>query len=304
MNFSKIKIEDKPFFDKLLSLNPYVDCEYLFSTLFMWQDVLGYESAIEENCIYIRHNYKGKMQYHFPICAPSDVSRCLVRIKEEAGSLGEKAELFCVTNEQLDLMKHEEKEHFTAIEERNFSDYLYDGESLRSLAGKRLHKKRNHVAKFTRNYNWSFKIFTETGEEIRQCIDILQKWDINKLENASWQERLLVGNEMNALDKCMKNFTQMGLVGGIIYVDGAPKGFTIGEVAQRGGISTGIVHYEKCDSSYDGIYQAINQMFAQQALSKVQYINRQDDMGVEGLRKAKLSYYPARLVDKFTLKEN
>lgn len=301
MNFTGIKIEDKPMFDRLLSMNPYVDCEYLFSTLFMWQDVLGYERAIEADCIYVRHKYNGKMLYHFPICSPENVSQCLDRLMEVTDN---QLELFCVTEEQLDMMGLERSSYFTVIENRNYSDYLYDGEVLRTLAGKKLHKKRNHVKRFTRNYNWNFKIFTETGEETKHCMDILQQWDVNKLENASWQERLLVGNEMNALKKCMKYFDELGLIGGIMYVDGEPRGFTIGEVSCRGGISTGIVHYEKCDSSFDGIYQTINQMFAQSALSDVQYINRQDDMGVEGLRKAKLSYYPVRLVDKFTLKEN
>ena len=300
MNFERIQIQDKPLFDRLLSLSPYVDCEYIFSTLFMWQDVLGYERAIEDDCIFIRHPFEGKMQYHIPICAPD-------RISEQVGKLmeldQEKLELFCVTKEHLEQLAPEMREHFTVEENRNFADYLYLGENLRTLSGKKYHQKRNHVSKFQNTYDWNFKTFTEAGRELTECVAVLEQWDINKLENASWQERLLVGNEMNALDKCMKHFTDMGLIGGVLYIDGQPKGFTVGEVANRGGIRVGIVHYEKCDSSYTGIYQAINKFFAEEAMGEADYINREDDMGVEGLRKSKLTYHPVRLVDKYTLKE-
>ena len=302
MNFTNIKIEDKPIFDKLLSLNSYVDAEYLFSTFFMWQDIVGYEKAIEDECIFIRHKDRDKIKYHFPICHPKEAVKNFRKICELAGKNGEKPEFVCITNEQLVLLG-DEKNCFNITEKRNYSDYLYDGEALRTLDGKKLRKKRGHVSKFAEKYNWEFKLFTDEGPELKQCRDVLQRWEALKLENSTVKETKLVDNENSAVDRCMKYFTELGFLGGIMYIDGEAKGFTIGEVAQRGGISTGIVHYEKCDSEYDGIYQAINKMFAQQALNSVQYINRQEDMGVEGLRKAKLSYYPVRLVDKFTLEE-
>ena len=300
MNFDRIQIEDKPLFDRLLSMSPYVDCEYLFSTLFMWQDVLGYQRAIEDDCIFIRHPFRDRIQYHVPICAPERIPE---QVKKLMALERERLELFCVTQEHLEQIGSELRKHFTAEENRNFSDYLYLGEDLRTLAGKKYHRKRNHVCKFQNAYNWRFQIFTEAGRELTECIDVMEQWDMNKLEDASWQEKLLVGNEMNAVDKCVKNFTSLGLVGGVLYIDGQPKGFTIGEMVIRNGIKVGVVHYEKCDSNYAGIYQAINQMFAKEALGEADYINREDDMGVEGLRKSKLTYHPVRLVDKYTLKE-
>lgn len=300
MNFGRIQIEDKPLFDRLLSMSPYVDCEYLFSTLFMWQDVLGYERAIEDDCIYIRHPFQGRLQYHVPICAPERVPEQVKRLMDTEQ---QKLELFCVTEEHLEQLGPEVRKHFTSEENRSFADYLYRGEDLRGLSGRKYHQKRNHVSKFQNSYDWSFRTFTEAGRELMSCVDVLEQWDINKLENASWQERLLVGNEMNALDKCMKHFTQMGLIGGVLYIDGEPKGFTVGELVTRGGIRVGVIHYEKCDGSYAGIYQAINQLFAKEALGEADYINREDDMGVEGLRKSKLTYHPVRLVEKYTLKE-
>lgn len=300
MNFGRIQIEDKPLFDRLLSMSPYVDCEYLFSTLFMWQDVLGYQRAVEDDCIFIRHLFNGKMQYHVPICAPERIPE---QVKKLMADDSEKLELFCVTKEHMEQLGPEMMKHFTAEENRNFADYLYRGEDLRTLTGKKYHQKRNHISKFQKAYDWSFKIFTEAGSELIECMRVLEQWDINKLENASWQEKLLVGNEMNALDKCMKHFTAMGLIGGVLYIDGQPKGFTVGETVARSGIKVGVVHYEKCDSNYTGIYQAINRLFAENALGEADYINREDDMGVEGLRKSKLTYHPVRLVEKYTLKE-
>lgn len=300
MTFDRIQIEDKPLFDQFLSMSPYVDCEYLFSTLFMWQDVLGYQRAIEDDCIFIRHAVKGRMQYHIPICAPDRIPGQVQKLLDTSD---DKLELFCVTKEQLEQLGPELRAHFTMEERRDFADYLYQGEDLRQLAGKKYHQKRNHIRKFRSAYDWDFRIFTQAGRELTECIDVLEQWDRNKLAHASGQERLLVGNEMNALDKCMNYFTAMGLIGGVLYIDGQPKGFTIGEIATRGGIQVGVVHYEKCDSDYAGIYQTINQLFAERALGEVTYINREDDMGVAGLRKSKLTYHPVRLVEKYILKE-
>jgi len=302
MNFTGIKIEDKHIFDRLLKMNNYVDAEYLFSTLFMWQDIVGYQWAFQDDCIYIRHISDGQVKYHFPICAPERAVEKLKELKSAVNNKGEKLELVCVTEEQLEIMG-KEKDNFTIIEKRNYSDYLYDGDSLRTLDGKKLRKKRAHVSNFTKKYNWEFRIFTKEGEDLKNCKEILKKWSDSKAENTTQKEARLMDNESSAVERCMRHFSELGFIGGIMYIDGQPEGFTIGEKSDRGKISTGIIHYEKCNNEYDGVYQAINQMFAQQALSGVQYINRQEDMGVEGLRKAKLSYYPVRLVNKFTLKE-
>ncbi len=302
MNFTEIKIEDKPVFDKLLSYNSYVDAEYLFSTLFMWQDIVGYEMAATDDCIFIRHRDKGKIKYHFPICHPDRALENFRKIYGFAGKSGEKPEFVCITNEQLELLG-KERERFNVIEKRNYSDYLYDGEALRTLEGKKLRKKRGHVSNFTKKYNWGFKLFTGEGPELEECREVLQRWGDIKLETSDKKETGLVKSEYSAIERCMKYFTELGFVGGLMYIDGEARGFTIGEVACRGDKTVGVVHYEKCDSEFEGIYQAINQMFAQRALYSVEYINRQEDMGVEGLRKAKLSYYPVRLVDKFTLEE-
>lgn len=300
MNFGKIQIEDKPLFDRLLSMSPYVDCEYLFSTLFMWQDALGYETAIEDECIYIRHFFQDRLQYHVPICAPERVPEQVRRLMDAEP---QKLELFCVTQEHLEQLGPEVRKLFTREENRNFADYLYQGDALRSLSGRKYHQKRNHVSKFQSTYDWSFRIFNEAGRELMSCMDVLEQWDLHKMENASWQEKILVGNERSALNRCIKHFNRMGLIGGVLYIDGQPKGFTVGELVTRGGIKVGVVHYEKCDGNYAGIYQAINQLFAQEALKEADYINREDDMGVEGLRKSKLTYHPVRLVEKYTLKE-
>ena len=301
MEFRKISIEDKPLFDAFLRLSPYVDCEYLFSTLFMWQDVLGYTCAVTEDggCIYIRHEAEGQTVYHMPITVPEKIPARVEYLLEREGK---DLTLFCVTEEQWEQLGPELRARFTKSENRNFSDYLYEGDAIRLLAGRKYHQKRNHISRFLKSYDWDFRLFRTAGEELSACMAVQDRWDLKKLEEADWQERLLVGNEINALEKCLAHFNELGLIGGILYIDGQPKGYSIGEMSVRGGISVGIVHFEKCDSSYDGIYQAINQLFAQRALPDADFINRQDDMGVEGLRKAKLSYHPSRLVEKYTVK--
>lgn len=183
---------------------------------------------------------------------------------------------------------------FTFTEERDYFDYIYERESLVELKGKKLHAKKNHLNAFkTSNPDWSFERITR--ENIDEC------WQMNQL----WSEQndLSLGSgllkEQAALRSAFDHFFEEELVGGLIRTNGRIVAYSIGHPLNS---DTFVVHFEKAFADVRGAYQIINQQFALNCCEGYRYINREDDTGLEGLRKAKLSYLPQILLKKYDAK--
>jgi hypothetical protein len=171
-------------------------------------------------------------------------------------------------------------------EDRDNFDYLYLRSDLAELPGKRYHKKRNLVAQFLKSYTHEEKPLTR--ELIPEAIKILELWKANKGNESDY-----IGS-MEALDR----FEELNMMGLLFYIDGKPAGWCLGEPIARGRIFT--VHFEKGLEEYKGIYQYINRAFAASLPDSFTHINREQDLGDEGLRQAKMTYRPSGFVRKYT----
>ena len=180
------------------------------------------------------------------------------------------------------------KFQFTA--DRDYADYLYLRTDLAALAGKKFQSKRNHVNKFKRTYNYEYTPITP--DRIQECMDLETEWC--KANNCDQHEG--TGNERRALVYALHNFEELGLTGGILHVDGKIAAFTFGMPINQ---DTFGIHVEKADTSIDGAYAMINYEFANHISEQYVYLNREEDLGIEGLRKAKLSYQPAIILEKY-----
>lgn len=183
---------------------------------------------------------------------------------------------------------------FEFTEERAYFDYIYLRESLVELKGKKLHGKKNHLNAFKNTYpDWKFEHIT--SENIDECWQMNEEW--------SRQNEMSLGSgllkEKTALRTAFDNFFEEGLVGGLIRVDGKVIAYSMGHKLNS---DTFVVHFEKAFADIRGAYQIINQQFAQHCCEGYTYINREDDTGLEGLRKAKLSYLPQILLTKYDAK--
>jgi hypothetical protein len=175
-------------------------------------------------------------------------------------------------------------------------DYLYEAEKMASFAGKKLHAKRNYVNRFTAAYpDYVFEPITESN--ISDCLLTDGLWlyakDDDEFDNIS--------GEVSALEACLINFCELNADGGLIRLSpgGTVIAFAIGE---RLSGDTFVTHFEKALTDIDGSYQIINRDFTRYVLEKypeIKYINREEDMGLENLRKAKRSYYPDIMEEKF-----
>ena len=178
--------------------------------------------------------------------------------------------------------------HFEA--DRDYTDYLYLRTDLATLAGKKFQSKRNHVNKFRKTYNYEYVPLTP--DRIPECMELEAEWC--KMNNCNQHEG--TGNERRALIYALQNFDALGLTGGILHVDGKIAAFTFGMPINE---DTFGVHVEKADTRIDGAYAMINYEFANHIPEQYTYLNREEDLGIEGLRKAKLSYQPTILLEKY-----
>ena len=178
--------------------------------------------------------------------------------------------------------------------DRDISEYIYDREKLATLSGKKLHGKRNHINRFKENHEWSYEPLSDENQ--LEVLAMLMEW---KLQNCD-PEDIEKHDEICVSKNSVINYRELGLVGGVLRAEGKIVGFSIGERASNE--DTFIVHIEKAFADIQGAYPMINQQFVIHEMENFKYVNREDDVGEEGLRKSKLSYRPVFMVDKGVLR--
>ncbi len=177
--------------------------------------------------------------------------------------------------------------------DRDSSDYLYDADSLRSLAGKKYAKKRNHLRHFMETYPEHEFIFMERSL-FPECLEVVREWARQKavdVHDSADSDYLMI-------KRIFQDWEQLDLRGGAIRIGGKIVGFSIGSIGHP---DTAYIHFEKADTEYDGLYVALCKYIATSVFPEVRYINREDDLGIPGLRQSKQSYQPIAMIDKYTL---
>lgn len=174
--------------------------------------------------------------------------------------------------------------------QRDHFDYIYYRKDLAELKGKNYQPKRNHANRFRKKYT-GYQYTSLTPEVLPHCLELAEKWCMqhNCEEDSGLQA------EQEAMRFAMEHFEALGLSGGALWVNGEIVAFTYGAPINY---DTFCIHVEKADTDFDGAYTVINQEFASRISDKYTYLNREEDLGIPGLRKAKLSYYPAFLLEK------
>lgn len=171
-------------------------------------------------------------------------------------------------------------------------DYVYSRESLATLKGKKLHGKRNHINKFLlQNPDYVYKKLEPSM--IPDCIALYEHWSEEKDE-----PEMHLDDEKRSVLLALNHMEALGLTGGAIYLQEKLCAFTVGERLLP---QMQLIHIEKANTDVDGLYPMINQQYILHECAEVEWINREEDMGLEGMRKAKLSYHPARMVEKYML---
>ena len=236
--------------------------------------------------------------YMYP-AGSGDLRAVVLALEEDAAGRDSPLRLVCLTGGQVEELEAAFPGEFEFAADRDGYDYLYEVDRLADLTGKKLHAKRNHINRFVEN-NPSWVYEEITPESLPECLAMDKEWYRRSLQREGEAEERDLGDEGVALRTAMDHFHTLGLEGGLLRVYGEVVAFTIGD---RLNSDTYDVHFEKAYGELQGAYAMINREFARWVRERhpdVKYLNREDDMGVEGLRKAKESYYPDLMVEKHT----
>lgn len=283
-------------------ITPYYqkrDCpaaQYTFASSFIWS--VGYQVGVCEDEGYFFLRYEGGDSGHIGY-------RCPLGFDGDEGlrRAVEKLMAYCRAEGESSLLLHNVPPEETAALHRIFGDrlishesrddyeYLYDRQALAELKGSKYHGKRGHIKQFLAT-DWRYE--TLTPERIPDVLLMHSEWC--RLNDCGKNPELC--REGMAVREALDHFTELGLRGGLLYQDGRVVAYTIGEPAGGGAFA---VHFEKAYGDVQGAYPAINQLFVQREMADFSLVNREEDTGSEGLRKAKLSYHPVSLLELMNL---
>ncbi|MBW1980859.1 MAG: DUF2156 domain-containing protein [Deltaproteobacteria bacterium] len=290
-DFKPLQLEDQGVISQILQEFPPTTSELTFTNLFVWRHRYQFQWSVVGNALLVIGKYPQGGFFGLPPVGADDLSQPLECLFNKLHSISDTAELHRVP---LALAKRYAAALALEWElDRANSDYVYRTETLISLSGRKLHRKRNHLNQFRRRYSYRYQPLTE--ELIEACLALQEDWC--RLRDCQADELLL--SEEGAIRELLAHFRALSCKGGALVVDDKVVAFTVGEQLNR---STAVIHVEKADPEYTGSYVMINQQFCLHAWRDFPFINREQDLGEPGLRKAKLSYYPDHLVDKVILR--
>lgn len=280
LEFKPIDINDKGLIEAHFKKENHFLCEYSFTDIFIWSKHYNTMYAESDGFLYIKSSSDDEYEYYTVPDGEGDFKRAVEKLLDYTKEKGEKWLFVSIYDKQKEKLEEYFPGRFEFEENRDNADYVYLAEKLATLSGKKLHKKKNHINKFMKEYDgrWSYEELND--DNIKEFFNYQVEWC--NLDNQ------FLG-ELGAASTALKNYKALGIVGGILRIDGKIAAVTLGSKSFD---DTMIVHIEKADHNINGAYQMINQQFVIHSCKDVKYVDREEDMGIEGLRKAKESYYP------------
>lgn len=289
IDFKAIDISDRDWINKCLEKSDFQGCEYSFANNFIWSEVSNIKVARFSGRYVVKWGEK-EPSFLFP-AGGGDLKECIGGIIDYCGKNGYKLKFYDVPKSACEQLLNEYPDEFTAEPDRDSYDYIYKVSDLTELKGKKYHSKRNFINRF-KGLDWQFEKITE--ENIGECAAMSEQWCVlNGCESDESKK-----SEAHAVKRALEYFDSLKLSGGLIRLNSKVVAFSIGE---RLNSNTFVVHIEKAFSDIPGAYPLINREMLKAFAGDYEFVNREDDVGSEGLRKAKLSYNPTELFEKYTI---
>lgn len=295
-----IEIEDKKLFDDYFKRYPPEISEFTFTNLFMWRNYYQFLFLEYNNHLIIFSNDYLKTRrkpilkedsrnyrYFFPPIGPN-ADQIIIELfenleKVEVHRLSERICASLIQNERFLSL------NLNVIEDRNNWDYIYDKNEIIHLEGNKYRQNRRWLQKFMTNYNYDFQLLTK--DLIEKCKELQLEWCV--LRGCTEDESLEA--EQDAIYEALDYYSALGFSGGLLCVNDKCAGYTFGEMLNN---NTLVIHIEKAHIKYEGAYQAINNFFLKNCCINALFVNREQDLGIDGIKKAKESYKPIKMVKK------
>ena len=296
IEFHAISLLDKEWIDRHLMCEDSPSADFNFGNMYIWDE--HYRQLVcdmgERTLTKVRLH--GRPAFVYPIgCGP--LRPAIEALREYAAAKDYPFLLRGITERHKEILEQEFPGGFCFCEEERYADYIYEAQKLATYSGKALHGKKNHCNRFEAENDWDFVPITR--DLIPGCLDMLVVW------NEENHDRLdkSITFEHDALIRAFAAFERLGLEGGVLYANGKIVGFSMGEMCSR---DTFDVHFEKAEIDLNGAYPMVCRELTRMLMARhpeLKYINREDDMGLESLRRSKLSYKPEFILDKYIARE-
>ena len=286
LQFEPISLEKQQDYLEMLTRCPQISSDYSFMNIWGWAEDYELTWAWSDDCVWIRQS-RPEIMYWAPVGPWFDID-WHERLTNEPGG---RTVFIRIPDKLAEHWQTTLKDRATFEEERGHWDYVYSVQELIDLKGNRFHKKKNLLNQFIKKYEYTYVPFEP--ELIGQAMDMQESW-------CAWRDcesSDVLMAENQAITRVLENWEQLrGPLGGAIMVDGTMVAYTVAEALTPQSV---VIHFEKGDTRFKGVYQAINQMFLAHSARDFVTVNREQDLNDEGLRKSKLSYNPTELLRKF-----
>ena len=289
-DFREIELSDKSWIDELLAKSDFMGCEYSFANNVAWRRLSDSVISRYKDFYLISYQDNDNIYLTYP-AGEGNITELLNEFSKYCCNLGKRFVLSSVTHDNLEYIKGNFDGKIENIKSNaDYYDYIYNAEDLINLRGKKYHSKRNHISNFKKQ-PWEYKELTP--DLFDDCIEFVTE-SYNKRSETDYSAVV----EQFAINTFFTNFEYLNLKGGVLFQNGGIVGVTIGE---RLNSNTLVVHIEKALSDVNGAYPTLCNEFAKANALDLKYINREEDLGLEGLRKSKRSYHPCFQLEKYSI---
>ncbi len=283
LNFRDMTLSDVPAIREMLENDPVRTCDRTLCGLYLWGLYYEYKMCIADGTLYIKgRDENGEPAYAFPV--GGDTAAAVERILLHCRENGEEARFSFVPASLLPKLPGGRAEKLSG-----WSDYVYAADSLATLSGKKLHKKKNRFNKFVADHP-EHELVPITAETLPEAVDFYKKY----CDEAGFADPRLYA-ERAAIERVFAEFGKLGIFGAVLRAEGRCVGFSVGD---RVG-DTLYIHFEKADKSVEGAYEALNCLFVRENAAGCAYVDMEEDMDEPGIRQAKTAYNPVMLIDKY-----
>jgi len=291
--YRKLELSDREWLAPILEALPHRICDHCFSTLYIWQYKYSIRIAVEDDVIYLVYGFETDHPMYFaPICSDDRLADAVSRLREDAAARGVPFVMGMLNEAGKAMLEAACPGQFDFAEDRDNADYIYDAESLRTYAGKKLHSKRNFTNRFEAEFDGRYVIEPVSKENLKEimvfnhsrCLATREEKGLSQeIQNCGMHE------EACAISTALIYREPLHITGVCLKLDGKVVAYALGTKLSA---DTYLEQIEKADPTVPGAYPMITRAFARMCTENARYINREEDMGIEGLRKAKLSFNP------------
>lgn len=293
MEFKELEKQDKHILDTFFQNDYHENAHLNFTNLYLWRKPYHIRWAIDHEVLYMVCKYNGKLMALQPLGPINKTKKAISTIIDYFDQSGFPLYFSGLEESFAKQLERYHNADFVLGSDRDDADYVYAMEDLLTLAGRKFQSKRNHINSFKQTYPQA-QYLPITDEIIPQCRDFLESW--YKIYNQKNPGDPFIKVEKAVLFEILDDFQYFKLKGGVLMIDNEVVALSIGEQLND---DTAVIHIEKAHASIRGAYPMINQQFVENEWQSMTYINREEDMGLEGLRKAKESYQPVKMISKY-----